>query len=198
MTLTGNKSSWTILGSHACRFDKLGTFAITFWKKPTSNKTEGSGSGDDDNKREGSGSGEVENKTEGSVLDEQIYLEQGSGSDSGEDNNRKEGSGLVEPSYLELEMEDMKSNLRDIFQKVDKIESFEEMKELIEKIKEYEKTLPKSIIQQEWKKWFFEQLIFWHAPGVKKMEDMTSNYRNWNLDLEFALHLPPHGIIKPL
>ena len=32
MTFTGNKSSETILGSHACRFDKLEDFAITFWK----------------------------------------------------------------------------------------------------------------------------------------------------------------------
>ena len=30
MTFTGNKSSETILGSHACRFDKLEDFAITF------------------------------------------------------------------------------------------------------------------------------------------------------------------------
>ena len=29
-TLTGNKSSGTILGSHECRFDKLENFAITF------------------------------------------------------------------------------------------------------------------------------------------------------------------------
>ena len=35
MTFTGNKSSETILGSHACRFDKLENFAITFWKKLT-------------------------------------------------------------------------------------------------------------------------------------------------------------------
>ena len=35
MTFTGCKSSKTILGSHACRFDKLENFAITFWKKPT-------------------------------------------------------------------------------------------------------------------------------------------------------------------
>ena len=35
MTLTGNKSSETILGSHACRFDKLENLAIIFWKNPT-------------------------------------------------------------------------------------------------------------------------------------------------------------------
>ena len=35
MTFTGNKSSETILGSHACRFEKLENFAITFSKKPT-------------------------------------------------------------------------------------------------------------------------------------------------------------------
>ena len=38
MVFTGNKSSETILGSHACRFDKLENFAITFWKKPTFTK----------------------------------------------------------------------------------------------------------------------------------------------------------------
>ena len=35
MTFTGKKSSETILGLHACRFDKLENFGITFWKKPT-------------------------------------------------------------------------------------------------------------------------------------------------------------------
>ena len=34
MTCTGNKSSETILGLHACRFDNLENFGITFWEKP--------------------------------------------------------------------------------------------------------------------------------------------------------------------
>ena len=38
MTLTGNKCSGTILGSHACRFDKLENSAITFWRRPTFRK----------------------------------------------------------------------------------------------------------------------------------------------------------------
>ena len=64
--------------------------------------------------------------------------------------------------------EEMKYNLKKIFQEVGQFENFEKMKELMDQIKKYEKALPKSIIQQLWVKWFFEQLIWWYVPGVKE------------------------------
>ena len=64
--------------------------------------------------------------------------------------------------------EEMKYNLKKIFREVGQFENFEKMKELMDQIKKYEKTLPKSIIQQLWVKWFFEQLIWWYVPGVKE------------------------------
>ena len=65
-------------------------------------------------------------------------------------------------------MEEMKYNLKKIFQEVGQFENFEKMKELMEQIKKYEKTLPKSIIQKLWVEWFVEQLIRWYVPGVKE------------------------------
>ena len=86
-------------------------------------------------------------------------------------NSKSDGSFtnlIVEDRGNEEEIEEMKSNLRDIFQNVNQFVNFEEMKELMEEIKQYEKNLPKSLIQQLWAKWFFEQLIWWYVPGVKE------------------------------
>ena len=106
-------------------------------------------------------------------------------------NNKSKSDGsftnsIVEDRGNEEEIEEMKSNFRDIFQNVDQLENFEEMKELIKEIKRYEKALEEEIKDME----INLEDIFQNVDKIENLEevkDLIEKIQNYEKALPKSL-----------